>query len=94
MPWSRRSRLTRRISAGELNPDGCQPIGVPRRSPPLRGLLPFGFKIALRFQTDQQGVERAGFYIGEPRQFVTVRPSATRAEEDGENHPGMGRESA
>lgn len=75
---------------GELHPAGRQSVGVPRRSSPLQRLLPFRFKIALRFQTDQEGVERAGFHTGEPREFIAVRPSVTCVEQDGEDHPGLG----
>jgi hypothetical protein len=47
------------MGKSELHAAGGQPIGVPRRPPALGRRLPFRFKKALRFQADQQRVERA-----------------------------------
>ena len=82
------------IGAGELHAAGRQPIGVPRWSPTFRRLLPFRFEIALCFEADEEGVERAGFHTGEPNQFIAVRPPATGIEKNGQDRPGMGRECA
>ena len=83
-------RLPGWIGAGELHAASGQPIGVSRRTPCLDRLLPFRFEIALRFETDQERVERAGFYIGNSRYFVAVRPFAARVEQDREDCAGMG----
>lgn len=78
------------IRAGELHAACREPIGVPRRSPSFNGLLPFRFEIALRFQTDQKRIERAGLHIGKPCQFIAMGPSATGIKQGGKDHPGMG----
>jgi len=82
------------ICAGELHAARRQSIGVTRRSPSFNGLLPFRFEIALRLQTDQKRIERAGLHISKPCQFIAVGPSATGIEQDGKDHPGMGRKCA
>ncbi|KQN01827.1 hypothetical protein ASE85_21580 [Sphingobium sp. Leaf26] len=61
-----------------------------RRSASFSRLLPFRFEVALCLQADQKRIEGAGFHIGEPCQFISVRPSASGIEQDGKNRPGMG----
>lgn len=82
------------IGTGELRAARRQAIGVPWRPSPFGRLLPFRFEMALRFETDQEGVERAGFHTGEPNQFIAVRPLAAGIEENGQDRSGMGRECA
>ena len=63
---------------------------MPRRPSAFRRRLPFRLEIALRFQTDQQRIERARFHTGEPNQFIAVRPLATSIEENGKDRKSYG----
>ncbi|KFD27550.1 hypothetical protein IH86_14310 [Sphingobium yanoikuyae] len=78
-----------RIGAGKLHTSRRQPVGVPWRAASFNWLLPFCFKMSLRFQADEERIERAGFHISAARQFIAVRPLAIGIEQDGKHHPGV-----
>ncbi len=62
---------------------------MPWWPPSFDWLLPLRFEIALHLQANKKWIKRAGFNIGDLRQFVAVRPLATGIKQDGENGSGM-----